>query len=277
MTPLQQKELELLRLFVALCQALGLRYYLVCGTALGAVKYGGFIPWDDDVDVAMPREDYERFLAQAPGLLPEGIFLQNFRTDPAFPQIFSKLRNSNTTYIEKSAAGLPINHGIFIDIFPLDGYPDTPGQQRRLEWNKTLYLKILGTAFAEPAPLKSRIVYRIKRALGLHRQTARAVAAYDAMIRRWPAEDSALWCNHGNWQGKLEYAPREQYGQGTQAVFEGLTVRIPARYQQYLAQKYGDYTKDPPLEEQRGHHDYEICDVQRPYTDYVRSSKGAGS
>ena len=132
MTPLQQRELELLRLFVRLCEQLQLRYYLVCGTALGSVKYEGFIPWDDDVDVAMPREDYEVFLEKAPSLLPEGIFLQNYRTDPAFPQIFSKLRNSNTTYIEKSAAALPINHGIFMDIFPLDGYPELPKERRRL-------------------------------------------------------------------------------------------------------------------------------------------------
>ena len=120
MTPLQQKELELLTLFIQICSQLELRYYLVCGTALGAVKYGGFIPWDDDVDVSMPREDYEVFLQKAPALLPEHVFLQNYRTDPAFPQIFSKLRNSNTTYIEKSAGKLPINHGIYIDIFPLD-------------------------------------------------------------------------------------------------------------------------------------------------------------
>ena len=269
MTPLQQRELELLQLFVRLCEQMQLRYYLVCGTALGAVKYGGFIPWDDDVDVAMPREDYEVFLEKAPSLLPEGMFLQNYRTDPAFPQIFSKLRNSNTTYIEKSAAALPINHGIYIDIFPLDGYPEHPKEQRRLEMNKKLYLQLLGTAFAEPAPLKSKIIYRIKRALGFHKRTAQFAAYYDAMIRKTSPENSSLWCNHGNWQGKLEYAPREQYGAGAEAVFEGLVVRIPEHYSEYLTQKYGDYSQDPPIQEQVGHHYYKICDVDRPYTYYT--------
>lgn len=270
MTPLQQKETEILELFIRLCTKLGLAYYLVCGTALGAVKYQGFIPWDDDVDVAMPRQDYERFLEQAPALLPEGMFLQNYRTDLAFPQIFSKLRNSNTTYIEKSAAGLPINHGIYIDIFPLDGYPEDPREQRKLERKKRLYLHMLGAAFAEPAPLHSRILYRIKRVLGFHRRTAQIARSYERMISSFPLEESSLWCNHGNWQGKLEYAPREQYAAGAPAVFEGLQVRIPERYQEYLTQKYGDYTQDPPVQEQIGHHYYEVCDTQRPYTDYVK-------
>lgn len=268
MTPLQQKEFELLKRFVELCETLQLRYYLVCGTALGAVKYGGFIPWDDDVDVAMPRGDYEIFLEKAPGLLPQGIFLQNYRTDPAFPQIFSKLRNSNTTYIEKSAAALPINHGIYIDIFPLDGYPAEPREQRRLEVRKKLCLHLLGSAFAEPKPLKSRILYKLKRAAGFHRRTARIAARYDAMIRQYSLSDSGLWCNHGNWQGKLEYAPGEQYGEGRMVTFEGLSVRVPELTHEYLTQKYGDYSQDPPVEDQVGHHYHEVCDVDRPYTDY---------
>lgn len=267
MTPLQQKEFELLQIFVRLCEEQGLTYYLVCGTALGAVKYAGFIPWDDDVDVAMPRDDYEIFLKQAPTLLPEGIFLQNYRTDPAFPQIFSKLRNSNTTFVEKSSAKLPINHGIYIDIFPLDGYPDEQKEQRKLEQKKRLFLKMLGTAYAEPAALHSKVLYRIQRILGFQNRTPLIAERYDAMIRQYPLATSDLWCNHGNWQGQLEYAPREQYGSGTGAEFEGLLVCIPEQYHKYLTQKYGDYTKDPP--EQIGHHYCVICDVNRPYTDYL--------
>ena len=125
MTDIQKVELDMLRNFVQICDALGLTYYLVCGSALGAVKYKGFIPWDDDVDVALPRADYERFCDQAPDFLPEGIFLQNFRTDHAYPRIYSKLRNSSTTYIEKTTKHIKMNHGAFIDIFPLDGYPSS--------------------------------------------------------------------------------------------------------------------------------------------------------
>ena len=269
MTALQEKELELLKSFIRVCDELELTYYLVCGTALGAVKYQGFIPWDDDVDVAMPRKDYELFLEKAPRLLPEELFLQNYRTDPAFPQIFSKLRHSGTTYIEKSSASLPIHHGIYIDIFPLDGYPNGPKVRKRLELKKKIYLQMLGTAFAPPAPLKSRIIYRVKRLLGFQKRTAKIAACYERMISRYPLEGAARWCNHGNWQGALEYAPADQYGGGTLGVFEGLSVRLPEKYHEYLTQKYGDYTLDPPKEEQVGHHYYEVCDTQRPYTEYM--------
>ncbi len=77
MTELQRKEFELLSCLISICRTLGLRYYLVCGSALGAEKYKGFIPWDDDVDVALLREDYETLLRKAPGLLPDQMFLQN--------------------------------------------------------------------------------------------------------------------------------------------------------------------------------------------------------
>ena len=73
MTELQQTEFEILKEFVAVCEQLRLCYYLVCGSCLGAVKYNGFIPWDDDIDVAMPREDYRVFCQKAPSMLPESI------------------------------------------------------------------------------------------------------------------------------------------------------------------------------------------------------------
>lgn len=269
MTPLQEKELEMLKIFIRLCDQLGLCYYLVCGSALGAVKYGGFIPWDDDVDVALPRADYEVFLSKAPQLLPEGFFLQNYRTDPAFPQIFSKLRNSNTAFIEKSAAGLPINHGIYIDIFPLDGYPQGRWAQWLLEVKKRLYLQALGSAFAAPETPLRRILWRTKRLLGFHRRTAGIARRYEALLMQYPPETSLLWCNHGNWQGRREYAPKAQYGSGISGSFEGQPVRLPSRYHDYLTQKYADYRRELPRHQQVGHHFVTVCDCSRPYTDYI--------
>ena len=270
MNDLQKVEFELLRHFVEICEKLELRYYLVCGSALGAVKYQGFIPWDDDVDVALPRADYERFLTEAPALLPEHVFLQNYRTDPEFPQIFSKLRHSGTTYIEKSVARLPINHGIYIDIFPLDGRPEGALAQKMLELRKKLYLWKLMTAVDLPREPKSLVHYTLFRMMGCHRRIPKIAARYDQLISACPTEGAVVWCNHGNWQGVLDYAPAEQFGQGVTAVFEGLQVRIPAQYDAYLRQKYGDYRQDLPEDQKVGHHYYEICDTEKPYTYYTK-------
>ena len=120
---LKQIELNLLVCFKEICEKHKLDYFLTGGTLLGAVRHKGFIPWDDDIDVGMPREDYETFLRVASSCLPDGIFLQTRKTDPEVPFNFAKLRDSRTTFIETSIKDLDINHGVYIDIFPIDYFP----------------------------------------------------------------------------------------------------------------------------------------------------------
>ncbi len=276
MNELQKVERELLRVFVDACSRLGLPYYLVCGTALGAAKYEGFIPWDDDVDVGMPREAYETFLTRAPEILPQWAFLQTSETDPAYPLMFAKLRHSNTTYIETGLAHLPIHHGVYLDIFPLDGYPDDPAVQRRLEQRKRIYMLMLYTAVEYPRSPRYMAFARILRLLGVHKRSQWTVRRLNKLLGAWPIKDSALICNHGNWQGKREYAPAEQYGAGRLATFEGIQVRIPEKYDEYLTQKYGDWQAELPVEEQVGHHYYTVCDLERPYTYYTTEKRERG-
>lgn len=271
MTPLQKKTLELLRCFISICRKLDLTYYLVCGSALGAKKYGGFIPWDDDIDVALFREDYEILLREAPALLPEHLFLQDYRSEPAFPAIFAKLRDSSTTFLETSAAKLPINHGIYIDIFPLDGYPSQRREQRLLEIKKQCYRRLLSAAFEPNRPWKKLALLPL-RLCGVHRRTQKIAAAYTRMIRCYPARQSAVAANHGNWQGKLDYCPTEYFGTGTPGTFEGLAVTLPSQVDSYLRQKYGDYEKDPPRSEQIGHHYHLILDTENSYRTYLAQS-----
>lgn len=169
MTDLQQVEFKILQAVDAVCRQLHINYYLICGSALGAVKYSGFIPWDDDLDIGLLRPDYEIFVEKAQELLPNSYFLQNYRTDPAFPQIFSKVRDSNTTYIEKSAAKLSINHGVYIDVFPLDGYPKTPFEIRRLELLKKKYKLMAACAFQLPCSWCTKLFFGLERLLGIHK------------------------------------------------------------------------------------------------------------
>lgn len=268
MNELQRKELELLHCFVDICGRLGLRYYLVCGSALGAVKYQGFIPWDDDVDVGMPRADYERFLAEAPVLLPEYLILQNFHTELAVPHIYTKFRNSRTTCIEQGAAKLPINHGVFIDIFPLDGYPQGKLTQNLFELRKWHYKGQLACAYDLPRSGLTKLRCMLFRLMGCQHRTGKIAAKYDRMIRRYPVDGSGLICNHGNWQGKLEYAPAEQYGNGCIAHFEDLDVTIPAQFDAYLRQKYGDYTLELPQDQRVSHHGFAVLDCRKAFNEY---------
>jgi len=265
MNQLQQKEYELLKVFIDICDKLKLNYFVVCGTALGAVKYNGFIPWDDDVDVALFRKDYEEFVKWAPELLPPHLFLQNYKSDPKFPQLFSKLRDSNTTYIEKSVAHLDMHHGVYIDIFPLDGYPLEEDKQESLEAGKIKIQKKLSCVYEIERSPREQVGCFVRRMLGYHNKTKELLNQLDEIISNSPIREEAMVCNHGNWQGKLEYAPYEQYGNGTIVQFEGIKVRVPEKYEEYLTQKYGEWKKELPIEKQKGHHYYEVMDLNKPY------------
>lgn len=261
MNGLQAKEFELLCEFVNICSKYNLTYFLVCGSALGAVKYRGFIPWDDDIDVAMPRSDYEIFIKVAQECLPEHVFLQNNDTDPEFPQIYSKLRNSNTTYVEKTVAHLNINHGVFIDIFPLDPKSTEKGFELK---KRFLFGRLLAFTSGRRSLRAKLLDFAFKIRYG--KLTAKKTVALCNRLIRAEKADTSILCNHGNWQGTLEYAPSSQYGNGTWSCFEGLHVRIPENYDAYLTQKYGDWRADVPLSERQGHHFFETIDTDNSYT-----------
>lgn len=268
---LQKTQLALLERFIDVCRALGLTWYLARGSALGAVKYGGFIPWDDDVDVALPRRDYDVFVEKAQSLLPAHIFVQTYVSDPAFPKLFCKLRDAQTTYVEAPYRALPMHHGVFIDVLPLDGYPQKGSARfdRKLRW----YLRRTSCALELPRSGKSALLCGVLRAFGCHKRTHRTLARLEGMLRRCPAEESALWCSCGNFRGKLVPEKRETYGDGMELTFEGLPVRVPAEYDVYLRELYGDYHADPPEEEQVGHHHYAKLDLDTPYLEY-RGERG---
>lgn len=268
MTELQQVEFEILKTVLDICVRLDIRCFLVCGSALGAVKYGGFIPWDDDVDIAMYREDYRRFSEKAPELLPKYYFWQTYRTDPKAPFIFGKVRDSRTTYIEKSVAGIDMNHGVYIDVFPLDFYPEKRFSQWKLELQKKIYKHQIATVYQVKRCFLGRGLNTLNRFLGYQHRTAKTLAKYEKAIADYSGKRSDIVCNHGNWQGKLEYSPQWHYGEGHGATFEGLKVRVPENYDAYLTQKYGDWRSDLPEEEKQGHHFYTICDLHRSYADY---------
>lgn len=123
----QLKQVEMLRRFDSICKKHNLTYWLDGGTLLGAVRHKGFIPWDDDLDIAMPTADLKKFMKVAAEELPEDIFLQNKKTDPEYPFDFVKLRDMNSFYVEFSEDfKRPYQKGVYVDIFEFIPYPSLP-------------------------------------------------------------------------------------------------------------------------------------------------------
>ena len=120
---MQKIEFDILRTVHTLCQENHITYYLGYGTMLGAVRHQGFIPWDDDVDIVMPRDDYRRFLQLAPQYLPEHLKLCHLGNTAPYNYDFAKIQDKRTILIEDTYSYLGIESGVYIDIFSLDGYP----------------------------------------------------------------------------------------------------------------------------------------------------------
>lgn len=281
MNELQKVEYKLLRQFLSVCEKLDLTYYLVCGSALGAVKYGGFIPWDDDIDVALPREDYETFCRDGPRLLPDWCFLQNYHTDPEFHLLGSKLRDSRTTYVEAMTERMNIHHGVFIDVFPLDGMWNNDSDYRSFRRKRAKFdaARRVRLSYNRLSPsnvlmFRTNLYWLLFKIFGYKKNTAEEIASFDKFVSSFPAAESNIWCNHANSASPKEFAAKEQYGDGATMKFEGLSVRVPAEYDAYLTQKYGDWRGDIPPGEQKGHHYFADCNLHKPYTEHILVEKG---
>lgn len=262
MNRLQKELTDILEVYINVCERLRLTYFLANGSALGAEKYGGFIPWDDDIDVAMPREDYEVFCSKADEYLPDHLFLQNYRTEPKFPFLYSKLRNIKTTYIESGVKHLDIHHGIYIDIFPLDGYPDGKMAQHILNFKLKVLSSMQFCGFNNDVNLTKRIL----RILGFHKRTHKTLLRMEKTIRKF-GQNTAKVCDYGDRQGK-GCVPREYYAEGRTVSFEHLSVAVPEMTDEYLSYKYGDWKAELPKEQQKSHHIAVVCDLDMAYEKY---------
>lgn len=246
---LKAVELTLLRAFLRVCEQLNLNYFFLEGSLLGAVRHSGFIPWDDDIDVGLFREDYEILMAQGQALLPDGLFLQNFATDPEYPHPFAKLRCDGTLFLEHSLKNCRIHHGIYIDIFPLDYYPET--RQRWFQL-KNLLLKLRISFAFSPDVLSPAVRFARWFTLPLFPSLKEAVRKRDALYRSSASGDRVA--SHGGAWREKEIVPAHWYGEGMELLFEGIPIRVPKESHLWLTQVYGDYMQLPPVEQRIPHH-----------------------
>lgn len=136
----QLAQLEIGKEIKRVCDENGIKYFLDSGTLLGAIRHKGFIPWDDDMDMGMLREDYERFIEIAPKELKPEYFLQTWKTDKSYPYAFAKIRKKGTVFIEAVSQKTNAHNEIFVDVFPYDIYPDDETVRTKLT-KKIMLLK----------------------------------------------------------------------------------------------------------------------------------------
>lgn len=259
----QQCELEILKEIDLICRKHKIRYFAIGGTALGAVRHHGFIPWDDDIDIAMPRKDYERFLSIAPKELPALYFIQNFHTEKNSPFYFTKIRKRHTKFVEYYLKNVSIHHGVFVDIFPFDHVPSHPSIKKIHFFIcyalYQLYLaKSLSTACSTRFERKSNWKSRIRRILHLILLPVPKNILFHSLdyavrfFNKYASEEIAHIVRK-----RLKVRLDSLYPRFYQQ-FEDIKIPLPAKYDEYLSNQFGDYMTLPPVEKRYGHLPYYV-------------------
>lgn len=269
---IQLIELNILKEIDLLCKKNNIRYFLVGGTQLGAVRHKGFIPWDDDIDIGMPRVDYEKFIRIINDASPHWIKIQTYDNTHNFPYNFAKVIDIRTKLVEKSTQHLDLISGVFVDVFPLDGAPVNE-IKKKIHYFKVRLLKakiatyyfkkdtILGVGKKEGFMIKTikEFVYKILVVVNKFSQPIIMQRKLDSLLKKYCFDQSLIMGNYlGAW-GYKELMPREFFGEGKEVIFEKNTFSAVDKTHEYLSTLYGDYMKLPPIEKQKSHHNfYEI-------------------
>lgn len=251
---LRETELELLKHFAAFCRRENITFFLSNGTLLGAVKYGGFIPWDDDIDVLVPRRDYERLISIYPDSARYRLFSCSRCACYRFP--FAKLCDMTTEKREENVDnGLPL--GVDIDIFPLDSWAtDACRQARKMERQRKWLTFFKCRRAISVNPLKRLVkstVLRLGRPLCAPMARRMDRLAGKQGTGHGPSYlGCVVWCIYG----RREILPAEVFSSAVSVCFEGEQFPAPVGYEQYLHSLYGDYLSDPPETERVSHHHF---------------------
>ena len=248
---------EILKHFKDFCTQNDITFFLSNGTLLGAVKYGGFIPWDDDIDVLMPRADYDKLI----DLYRDSERYHLFSTErvPAFRFPFAKLCDRTTIKVEENIDN-GVELGLDIDIFPIDSCTE---HMLRRDIQLRSKLCLLGYVLSKfksggDRSLFKRSIIRCCRMCGyafFHKQLS-------ALVCKEVARGSThMGCLIWPVYGSREVLPADVFSKTVEVTFEGETFPAPIGYDAYLRSLYGDYPKDPPKEKQKTHHSFKAYRV----------------
>ena len=258
----QKVQLEILIELDRICKKYNIKYQLFSGTLLGAVRHKGFIPWDDDIDVCLLREDYNKLLEICDSELDSKYFLQNYNTDKNCILQFSKLRKNNTIFRSESYKDSNIHQGIFIDIFPMDNI-ETNTMLGRLHPKLFNFMFIITTSMDKSKCYNAKTPLRRFIRLGIHyiskilpKNSIDKLATKVACMFNSRDTKYIAHLTNGVSKGRIEKFIREKstFYDTIDWEFEGHKFPIPRNYHEVLTKHYEDYMELPPMDKRYPHH-----------------------
>ena len=259
----QQTEKEILIKFISICEKYNLQYFVVFGTLLGTIRHQGFIPWDDDIDVSMPRKDYEKFLKVAEKECEGEYFIQTVDTDPAYHLFFAKMRRCNTKFVENSLQKADSHTGIYIDIIPYDHIPDDEKLLAKQISKTEILVRMLSVSKVKEPQIGDRgkvqnllakgiwyFLHYGMKILGISgsfiwKKCEEIYCQYNDV----PTERStSFFADAQKW---IIY--NEEMDKFLDMPFEDIKVKVPVGYDKILRRCYGEYMELPPVEKRVNH------------------------
>ncbi len=264
---LQLKILEIVKDVDAVCKKNNITYYLAYGSCLGAVRHNGFIPWDDDFDIILKYEDYLKFIkACQKDLDSKKYFVQTLETDPNYYLSFTKIRNIQTTLIEESNKSMNMVNGVYIDVFPLVGYPKGKFKRFMFDINRAFALS------SNINVINNKFLYSIFKIILKIFGKKNIINYCTKQCTKYKCEDFEDLISVFDADGvPVNLTSNTILGQPNYMKFEDITLPIPENYDDYLKNIYGDYMKIPSQDEINFKtHTPFILDLEHSYEEYKK-------
>ncbi len=276
---MRQIQMRILNIFIEIddiCKKNNLEYFAIGGTCLGAIRHKGFIPWDDDIDIAMPRNDYEEFKKIVKSQLPKYLQVFDVNQGEHYECMFIKVYDTNSTYIHKGMKKYKDRYtGVYVDIMPLDGLPNSRIRRRThfLRLRNLLRLnfirKFSGDRTYKKREMKSYIRYLVYKMISFTPANYFS-EKYEKVLKKYPYENSRDTCYGWSKRAEKVVLSRDIFSDYIYVPFEDTKMRCPIGYDKFLKILFGDYMVLPPVENRVPVHTADIVDLERPYSYYLK-------
>ena len=266
-------EMDLVEQLLDVCKKNDIQIFAYAGTMLGAIRHKGFIPWDDDMDVCLTRENYDKLCKVAKDSFREPYFFQNARTDKQFFIGYSRIRNSDTTGILKWEKSLKYNNGVYVDIFVMDAFIN----DRKLVDKQRRKAKFIGKLMEHYYADSTNRSFAQKIILELFQNTFCKVVPYETLMKEYEKTlrmyegktDMYAMLTHDD--SFINYFDKKDIEETICVDFEKIKVPMPKNYDKILRTQYGEYMEFPPVEERGVWHEDNIAyDPDTPYKVYIK-------